>query len=171
MSNDRGKDSHGAQEPHSRAQDKGVDSSAGRNAVPDGICGWAKPGEPELRRDIDDPTLTAETLMLFRLLLGDEELGETEIATFRRICWKQFGIDRKAFDALRAEMEIVSEEGAWLRTMMVFRSYGRDHRIELAERIDVIMRSDLELSAFATRLLDRTLELLDLDQQDIQGAA
>ena len=49
-------------------------------------------GDPAIRRVADDPVLTAELLLLFRMILADGAVEEKELETFRRICRDSFGI-------------------------------------------------------------------------------
>ena len=49
-------------------------------------------GDPGVRKVADDPILSAELLLLFRMILADGEVEEHEMATFRRICRDSFGI-------------------------------------------------------------------------------
>ncbi|MEP4752324.1 MAG: TerB family tellurite resistance protein, partial [Nitratireductor sp.] len=49
-------------------------------------------GDPAVRRVADDPVLSAELLLLFRMILADGEVDEKELETFRRICREAFGI-------------------------------------------------------------------------------
>ena len=50
-------------------------------------------GDPVVRKVADDPALSAEILLLFRMVLADGEVDEAELETLRRICADAFGID------------------------------------------------------------------------------
>ncbi|NDY74889.1 hypothetical protein G3N28_23325, partial [Desulfobacter hydrogenophilus] len=49
-------------------------------------------GDPGVRKVADDPVLSAELLMLFRMILADGSVSESEMAVFRRICKEAFDI-------------------------------------------------------------------------------
>ena len=43
-------------------------------------------GDPGIRKVADDPVLSAELLLLFRMILADGEVDDSEMKAFRRIC-------------------------------------------------------------------------------------
>ena len=47
-------------------------------------------GDPGVRKVADDPVLSAELLLLFRMILADGAVSESEMAVFRRICREAF---------------------------------------------------------------------------------
>ncbi len=53
-----------------------------------------------MRKVADDPVLSAELLLLFRMILADGQVSEAEMAVFRRICAKSFGIGDGSIDGV-----------------------------------------------------------------------
>lgn len=65
-------------------------------------------GDPGVRKVADDPVLSAELLMLFRMILADGSVSESEMEVFRRICSGSFGIPEDSIDAV---IEYLNEFG------------------------------------------------------------
>jgi uncharacterized tellurite resistance protein B-like protein len=61
-------------------------------------------GDPGVRKVADDPVLSAELLLLFRMILADGQVSDTEMAVFRRICAESFEIAKA--DSQLAENEV-----------------------------------------------------------------
>ena len=57
-------------------------------------------GDSGVRKVADDPVLSAELLLLFRMILADGAVSETEMAVFRRICREAFGIGEESIDGV-----------------------------------------------------------------------
>ena len=55
-------------------------------------------GDPGVRKVADDPVLSAELLLLFRMILADGTVSESEMSVFRRICREAFGIADESMD-------------------------------------------------------------------------
>lgn len=56
-------------------------------------------GDPGVRKVADDRVLSAELLMLFRMILADGAVSESEMVAFRHICKEAFGIPEASIDA------------------------------------------------------------------------
>jgi uncharacterized tellurite resistance protein B-like protein len=131
----------------------------------------AKEGEPGLKIAAGDPAMTAELLMLFRLILADGEAGERELATLRRICRDSFEIEEAAFPAMMDFVERMEGGTRGPRLVAVFRGFDRPRRIALARRMMAVALADGELRRHQDRLLVRVLDILDLTPADIGGDA
>ncbi|TIV90763.1 MAG: hypothetical protein E5V77_23375, partial [Mesorhizobium sp.] len=57
-------------------------------------------GDPGVRKVADDPVLSAELLMLFRMILADGSVSESEMVVLRRICREAFGIPEASIDSV-----------------------------------------------------------------------
>ena len=57
-------------------------------------------GDPGVRKVADDPVLSAELLLLFRMILADGAVSESEMAVFRRICRESFSIPEGSIDGV-----------------------------------------------------------------------
>ena len=65
-------------------------------------------GDPGVRKVADDPVLSAELLLLFRMILADGAVSESEMAVFRRICREAFAIPEGSIDGV---IEYLNEFG------------------------------------------------------------
>ena len=126
-------------------------------------------GDPGIRRVADDPVLTAELLLLFRMILADGAVEEKELDTFRRICVDSFGIPKESLVGVIRYLQDYGYETSGTQALALFRTLDRDRRIELARHLAEIAKADEDLSDREVRLLKRTLEVLDLDAREIAG--
>jgi uncharacterized tellurite resistance protein B-like protein len=126
-------------------------------------------GDPGIRRVADDPVLTAELLLLFRMILADGAVEEKELDTFKRICVDSFGIPKESLVGVIRYLQDYGYETSGTQALALFRTLDRDRRIELARHLAEIAKADEDLSDREVRLLKRTLEVLDLDAREIVG--
>lgn len=128
-------------------------------------------GDPAVRKVAGDPSLSAEILLLFRMILADGEVSDRELATLRRICSDAFGIDSEDFDKVVGWLSDFGYETGTTEALATFRQFPRERRIELARHLAEIAKSDAELHASEVRLLARTLDVLNLEPGDVVPAA
>ena len=57
-------------------------------------------GDPGVRKVADDPILSAELLLLFRMILADGQVTDSEMAVFKRICRDSFGIGEESIEGI-----------------------------------------------------------------------
>ena len=99
-------------------------------------------GDPGVRKVADDPILSAELLLLFRMILADGQVSETEMAVFRRICAQchvatQFsGVPFKTAWGGRPAFELFEQ----IRTTMPNDNPGSLPRQQYADVIAYVMR-------------------------------
>lgn len=126
-------------------------------------------GDPAVRRVADDPVLSAELLLLFRMILADGEVDEKELETFRRICRDSFGIGEDSLKSVIRYLHDFGYETTGSQALALFRTLDRQRRVELARHMAEIAKSDSDLSEQEVRLLRRTLDVLDLDPSEVVG--
>ncbi|PSM20015.1 MULTISPECIES: TerB family tellurite resistance protein [Nitratireductor] len=126
-------------------------------------------GDPAVRRVADDPVLSAELLLLFRMILADGEVDEKELETFRRICREAFGIGEDSLKSVIRYLHDFGYETTGSQALALFRTLDRQRRVDLARHMAEIAKSDSDLSEHEVRLLRRTLDVLDLDPSDVVG--
>ena len=126
-------------------------------------------GDPGVRRVADDPVLTAELLLLFRMILADGSVEEKELATFRRICTESFGIPKESLVGVIRYLQDYGYETTGSQALTLFQTLDRDRRVQLGRHLAEIAKADENLSEHEVRLLKRTLEVLDLDPGDVVG--
>jgi uncharacterized tellurite resistance protein B-like protein len=124
-------------------------------------------GDPAVKKVADDPSLTAEILLLFRMVLADGEVSEHELATLKRICAEAFGIGEESFSEVVGYLQDYGYETTTTQALRIFRQYPRERRIELARHLAEIAKADAELDRHEVRLLARTLEVLHLEPHDV----
>jgi uncharacterized tellurite resistance protein B-like protein len=128
-------------------------------------------GDPGIRRVANDPVLTAELLLLFRMILADGAVEEKELATFKRICTDSFGIPKESLVGVIRYLQDYGYETTGTQALALFQTLDRDRRIQLGRHLAEIAKADEDLSEHEVRLLKRTLEVLDLDAKEIVGQA
>lgn len=126
-------------------------------------------GDPAVRRVADDPVLSAELLLLFRMILADGAVDEKELATFRRICRDAFGIGEESLKGVIRYLQDFGYETSGSQALAIFRTLDRQRRIELARHLAEIAKSDEDLSEHEVRLLKRTLDVLELEPGEVIG--
>lgn len=124
-------------------------------------------GDPGVRKVADDPALSAEILLLFRMVLADGEVEEAELGTLRRICAEAFGIGEESFSAVVRYLQDYGYETTGSQALQILRGYPRERRVLLARHLAEIAKADKELDRHEVRLLARTLEVLNLDPKDV----
>lgn len=124
-------------------------------------------GDPAVRRVADGPALSAEILLLFRMVLADGEVEQAELDTLRRICADALGIGEESFGKVMRYLQDFGYETTAAQALSTFRGYPLDRRIRLARHLAEIAKADEELNAQEVKLLARVLEVLRLDPKDV----
>jgi uncharacterized tellurite resistance protein B-like protein len=123
-------------------------------------------GDPGVRRVADDPVLLAELLLLFRMILADGTVSDSEMATFRKICRDSFGIGEGSLEAVIEYLNDYGYETSGAQALSVFQDLDIDRRRLLAQHMAEIAKADATLAEREVRLLRRTLDLLGLSPVD-----
>jgi uncharacterized tellurite resistance protein B-like protein len=119
-------------------------------------------GDPGIRKVADDPVISAELLLLFRMILADGVVTEEEMAVFRRICREAFDIPEASIDGVIEYLNDFGYETNGGQAISVFQQLDENRRRELARHMVAIAKADSDLSQNEVRLLRRTLELLHI---------
>jgi uncharacterized tellurite resistance protein B-like protein len=123
-------------------------------------------GDPGVRRVADDPALLAELLLLFRMILADGTIDETEMDVFRRICRESFGISDESLEGVVEYLTDFGYETSGTQALSLFRELDVDRRRLLAQHMADIAKADAHLAEREVRLLHRTLDMLGLTPAD-----
>lgn len=126
-------------------------------------------GDPGVRKVADDPVLSAELLLLFRMILADGAVSDSEMAVFKRICIDSFGIAEESFDGVVEYLNDFGYETSGAQAIDLFRELDMDRRKLLARHMGEIAKADAHLAQSELSLLKRTLELLEIDPRDLVG--
>jgi uncharacterized tellurite resistance protein B-like protein len=124
-------------------------------------------GDTAVRKVAEDPALSAEILLLFRMVLADGAVEKAELDTLKRICTDAFGIGEESFGNVVAYLQQYGYETNTSQALSTFRGYPLERRVQLARHLAEIAKADEELNQQEVRLLARTLEVLHLDPQDL----
>ena len=128
-------------------------------------------GDLGVRKVADDPVLSAELLMLFRMILADGTVSESEMAAFRRICREAFGIPEASIDSVIEYLNEFGYETNGSQAIAQFRDLDVERRSLLARHMAEIAKANSKLMDEEMRMLKRILEMLHLDSKDLTPAA
>jgi uncharacterized tellurite resistance protein B-like protein len=123
-------------------------------------------GDPGIKLVAEDPVLSAELLLLFRMILADGVVKEEEMDVFRRICTTAFGIPDKSIDGVIEYLNDFGYETNGGQAVAMFAEMDVDRRKELARHMAEIARADSNLAENEVKLLRRTLDLLGISPVD-----
>ena len=126
-------------------------------------------GDPGVRKVADDPVLSAELLLLFRMILADGTVSESEMLVFRRICQESFGIAEESIDSVIEHLNEIGYETTGVQALDMFKELDFERRRQLARNMAEIAKADAQLADTEIRVLKRTLELLDVSAADLSG--
>ena len=124
-------------------------------------------GDPGVRKVADDPVLSAELLLLFRMILADGVVEDSEMDMFRRICRDAFGITDASFDGVVEYLNDFGYETNGKHAVALFQDLSLERRQLLARHMADIAKADSELAENEVRLLRRTMELLGISPVDV----
>lgn len=119
-----------------------------------------------VRKLADDPVSLAQILLLFRVVLADGQVAELELAAFKKICEREFGVSADELPALHALLE--SPKGLMAETQMFFLLKRLDDqaRNRLLGMMSEMAKSGTGDAAKAVRLVAMTAKLLRQDTAD-----
>ena len=103
--------------------------------------------EQGVRMVADDPALTAELLLLFRVVMADGKATADEIAKLREICASAFGIGEEAMDGVGEYLRDVGYETTIQQAADMFAELGQERRKLLIEHMVQIAEADHDASA------------------------
>ncbi len=124
-------------------------------------------GDPGVRKVADDPVLSAELLLLFRMILADGQVSDSEMEVFRRICRDSFGIPEESMQGVIDYLNDFGYETSGAQAIDMFRDLDMERRKVLARHMAEIAKADRQLAENEVRLLRRTLDLLAISPVDI----
>ena len=119
--------------------------------------------ERAVRLVAGDPVLTAELLLLFRVILADGEVREKELEAFKRLCRESFGIDPEAMDGVYRYLHDYAYETSPAQAAAVFKELPRERRQTLLDHMIAIAGADSEIDAREHKFVARIADMLDFD--------
>jgi uncharacterized tellurite resistance protein B-like protein len=124
-------------------------------------------GNPGIRKVAGDPALTAELLLLFRMILADGSVAESEMDEFRRICRDAFGIDDDSVDGVVEYLNDFGYETTAAQALAMFQELDLERRQLLARHLAAIAKADARLADNELQLLGRIIDILGVSPADI----
>jgi uncharacterized tellurite resistance protein B-like protein len=124
-------------------------------------------GDPGVRKVADDPVLSAELLLLFRMILADGQVSDSEMNVFHRICREAFGIAEESIQGVIDYLNDFGYETNGAQAIEMFRGLDVERRRQLARHMAEIAKADSQLAENEVRLLRRTLDLLGISPVDV----
>lgn len=119
--------------------------------------------DKSVRLVANDPALTAELLLLFRMILADGQVRERELKMLQRICSTAFDIKADAIDGVYKYLQDISYETSAEQAAEMFAALSNERRQELLDHMIAIAESDDELASNEVKLLGRTASMLGFD--------
>jgi uncharacterized tellurite resistance protein B-like protein len=117
-------------------------------------------GNASVRKVADDPALSAELLLLFRVMLADGRVQDEEQAAFERICQTAFGIDADDIDKVTDYLREFGYETSGTQAIHMFDDVAPERRAALVEHMRDIANADAEFLPSERVLIDKVAEML-----------
>lgn len=120
-------------------------------------------GDKSVKLVAQDLSLTAELLLLFRVMLADGHVVDAEVSAFKRICSEAFGLDGDNLEGVYRYLEDYAYEMTSAQAMQLFQNQPLERRQQLLEHMIAIAEADATLHSGELKVLDRTAEMLGFD--------
>lgn len=111
----------------------------------------------------NDPALTSELLLLFRVMLADGMVQGEELDAFKRICEDAFGLDPHSMEGVYRYLQDYGYDTNAEQMTAVFAELSLDRRKMLLDHMIAIAEADQQIDANEMRLLQRTSDMLGFD--------
>lgn len=125
--------------------------------------------EKVVRLVANDPALTAELLLLFKVILADGEVRERELDTFKAICRDSFGLDPDAMDGVYQYLHDFAYETTPEQAAAVFADLSEERRQKLLDHMIAIAEADSDISRREERFVARIADMLGFDITQTRG--
>jgi uncharacterized tellurite resistance protein B-like protein len=135
--------------------------------------GWLDALKTRLEREkvvrlvANDPALTAELLLLFKVILADGEVKQRELDIFKRICRDSFGLDPEVMDGVYEYLNDFAYETTPAQAASVFADLPLERRQRLLDHMIEIAEADSDIDRREERFLARIADMLDFDITEI----
>ena len=123
-----------------------------------------------MRKVADDPQLTAELILLVRMMFADGVLKQEELANFRRICNIAFGIPVEEVPKVVKYLQEYGYETTVEDASAMFHEMGIERKRSLLLHMLSIAKSDSELHEDEQEIIRRTATILGVTAEDIAEA-
>ncbi|MCU0832340.1 MAG: TerB family tellurite resistance protein [Rhizobiaceae bacterium] len=117
-------------------------------------------GNPAVRKVANDPALTAELMLLFRVMLADGRMQAEETAMFRRICETAFGIAADDIDKVTEYLQDIGYETTARQALSAFDDVPEARRAELVAHMRALAEADQAFRPEERVLIDKVAMML-----------
>ena len=117
-------------------------------------------GNASVRKVADDPALSAELLLLFRVMLADGKMQDEEQTAFERICQTAFGIEADDIAEVSEYLRAYGYETTGKQAIEMFAEASPERRLALIDHMREIANSDAQFSPSERALIDKVAEML-----------
>jgi uncharacterized tellurite resistance protein B-like protein len=117
-------------------------------------------GNASVRKVANDPALSAELLLLFRVMLADGRVQDEEQAAFERICQTAFGIEADDIGEVTDYLRHHGYETTGRQAIEMFVDVPPERRLALVEHMRDIANSDAQFLPSERVLIDKVAEML-----------
>ncbi|MFZ2102463.1 MAG: TerB family tellurite resistance protein [Oricola sp.] len=124
--------------------------------------------ERAVRIVAEDPALTAELLLLFRVILADGEVKQRELDIFKRICRESFGLDPDAMQGVYEYLHDFAYETTAEQAATVFAELPLERRQALLDHLIAIASADGDIDMREERFVARVGDILGFDITEIR---
>lgn len=128
-----------------------------------------KPNRPDSVAALsDNPVALAEVLLLFRVVLADGMVHQSQLTEFARICDRQYGIGVEDIEDLHSLLDSLSGQTRDADAIALLTQLDSAQRSALLEDMVRIARANAELDVGENKLIRMTARLLGLEAEVAQ---
>ena len=120
-----------------------------------------------VRKVADSVELTAELILLIRMMFADGRLAKREIANFKRICQTAFDIPQEDVVDVIVYLKETGYETTVEEAATMFQELDQERRRALLVHMLSIAKSDDELHTDEIEMIRRTANVLGLNAEDL----
>ncbi|MCI5076254.1 TerB family tellurite resistance protein [Oricola sp.] len=124
--------------------------------------------EKAVRMVANDPALTAELLLMFKVILADGEVRQRELDIFKRICRDSFGLDPDAMDGVYRYLSDFAYEISPAQAAGTFADLPLERRQRLLDHMIAIAEADRDIDKREERFLARIGDILGFDITEVR---
>ena len=115
----------------------------------------------------NDPALTAELLLLFRVILADGEVKQRELDAFKRICRDSFNLDPELMDGVYQYLHDFAYETTSAQAAAVFKALPQERKQALLDHMIAIVQADRQIDMREERFVTRIADMLGFDITEV----
>ena len=123
--------------------------------------------DKSVRRVAEDVQLTAELILLVRMMFADGRLAKRELINFKRICKTAFDIPEEDVVDVIAYLKETGYETSAEEAAGLFQDLDLERRRALLVHMLSIAKSDDELHSSEIDLIRKTASVLGLQEEDL----